>query len=1647
VKKVDDRELVSLLFQAIQAICVDREKVVSKYTEYPEHLLLSDIIELDAEHRYIKYFMNDDKGRVLSVRKPQFTSSPQPPDSVENWLVSGWECYANKVEHKDVDENTNEKFEDSSKRVQTFNDWVKQREIWETEQNHLMKIDRIFKRIYQINNDFRRDAEENELLFTFGIFKDNRTHGSSVNHPLFTKRLRIDDEDITKNIITIYDTAEDLKFDSTCLSAVTDTNFNNIGEIDAKVKNEDFAIYDKFEVENFLKSVINLLTHSGEYLDDNKQTITQQFTISYSPLFVVRTRKSGIADFINKIQDALSDGMDIPQYLIDILNPKNQNNDEEVTALTTYDESIEKRLAAVSGEDPDIYMTKPANKEQLRIAQEIETNAAVEVQGPPGTGKTHTIANLIGHFLAQGKTVLVTSEKVKALTVLKDKLDDEIKPLCVPVFDDNQGEMENSVNSIMGKVHVLNVKDLKRKIEECRKNRQEIIDHLNKERKTIFEIRNKEAKDIVYEGKSYSVLDIADFLAKNNDLQKYISGKVNTGPDLPLTIEEFNDLYKSNQILSQAECQELALDLPPYDYLISPEKFQELLQDINTYNEHTEEIKDFDYSDYCEDFENNQLIYKNEVLFEAPNSDELRKLQKILDTGPILDDWQFSIIQDTILGQGYKARWEKLIERVEIFSNADSQYQVDLAGMSISIDDNLQQDELKKNISVIIEQLKKGKIGFFFKLTHGDASKVLKGIQINNHELRTVDEATLILKKVNRDEAYDNLKNIWNDLFDHSSISDMNHIKENLVIYIRSVSDKIKQALQWEDKWYKVYAEGLLSSGFNKLLLKPRTEYIKNIKEYISYITHNVKNYIHIALIYNAKKQIHDEISKTEDNFKSAKLKQSLNCNRLLQALLNHDGVAYMKSYGTYVQLYDKYPIYRNRCRLLLKLALNAPEWASEIENREGFNNSTKIPCDLMKAWKIRQFNMIFYDVFSESLEERQRKVAEYSVDLRKKTADLANSLAWLHLKEHLAGKKEIQNNLAAWTALNKKIGKGTGKRVPEIRRQARKCMLQGQKAVPAWIIPVKKALETFDPVENHFDIAIVDEASQSSLEALAITFLADKIIVVGDDKQVSPMMVGMDQNRTDDILKKFLASYMNNWMLFNGTTSFYEIVGLSFQPLMLREHFRCVPEIIGYSNEKFYNNQILPLRDSTSSKLLPPVINCRVDGFRNGRKKTNTVEAKTIVSLIMACWEQEEYRNKTFGVISMVGEDQAKIISNLILNKVGDYSAIKDRELISGNAASFQGDERDIIFLSMVDDNDSAKLVRVANIAERYNVAVSRAKDQIWVVNSLDYTALQKDDLKYGLLEYAQNYKTHRQQALDIERKSESQFEVEVAQFLTTTGYHIVQQYEVGSYRLDIVVIYQNRKIAVECDGERFHSGEVKIQQDMERQCILERLGWRFIRIPGGLFYRDKEDTMKDVYRQLGEYDIYPEIAENDAKEETSDLYERVVRRAREIRKSWDDDVDEPADLPINVQKHLIGANSIVASITGNSKDASSNGVNNSLHRQQTKSIQISMEHTKYAEKTTSNPGNGIMRTIVLDERKGKKKGEKIMPTNIDSKQVGNTSNHIAIGMVIMHKIFGEGIVKSIDDGYVNVIFDDEKLRRFQVPQAFKLGFLKMKN
>lgn len=1491
-KQISDRSLVDLLFKTIKEFYLKSENIVSDCKKYDRCRLISTLLSLDEKHEYIKIFCDDEKGRILSVQKPMHLPlCPEPVQSISPWLMNDWKDYHIEIKVKNVNEETGEKFIDDPERIALFRCWEDKRKNWVAERVRLNKIDSVFKSFYTLHNAFQGQSDERELLYAFGLFID--VTDKNICHPLFTKRVRISYESIEDNIISLFDTDEDVRFESTFFKNISNAKLLHLGEIHTDLENTEIHLNQEEGTVEFLKRVIHYLTPNGEFLAQGENT-TQRFIVTYSPMIILRNKNSGIIEYLDKSMDAIQNGLEIPPHLIDLLHPKNKISEihEEV-------ETLEKRLAAASGEAPEIFMTKPANKAQLRIAQDIEQHNAVEVQGPPGTGKTHTIANLIGHFFAQGKTVLVTSEKIKALSVLRDKLDEEIRPLCVPVFDGNQSEMNDIISSISAKVNVVNIQDLSNKIAEEKNRRNEIIKNLDEERKNIFNIRNKENQNIVYGGQSYSVIEIAKLIAENQEPMRIIPGPVKQKEGLPLTQEEFQKLYDSNGELSYKEECELSLPLPDCSKLMVPKQFQYLLNDIDQYEQKKQSIASIDIKDIQENFSENQLLYNNKVLSINPNEDTIQKALDMAESYHPMVSWQFSVVEDSIVGGGYQERWQSLIHGIKDFCQADQDYEGSRHGKQVIVNGTFELDELVEKLPEIKEKLANGGFHFWDKLVNSTLSKMAEQIMVDGHALRNVEEAELAIKKARRDLAYHAVKNMWAERFDDfPDVPELEKLTGNIVIQLKDYENKINKALLWNHTWYAQYVELLKKSGFNLKLLKSELEYSKNISGYEHYLTTNVFDYVKIANLFLAERKIRQEIDYAKTIFDDKRLANSDLCHGIFNALTCRNGEAYEEAYHAYCVVWGKRDIYEMREQLLSKLEEYAFDWAKAIRLRIDNNGKATMPDDLDKLWMLKQFEYLLDELFAMPLEKREKRVDDYCTQLRDCTTRLANQLAWYHLKCRLDGKQEIQSAVATYASLIKRAGKRTGKRAPRLLKQAKEQMKIGQKAVPAWIIPVHRALETFDPVDTVFDVAIIDEASQSSLEALVITLMAHKIIVVGDDKQVSPMMVGVNFDERDEILKKYLGPYLKNSLMFDGNISFYEIVATAFKPVMLEEHFRCVPEIIGYSNEKMYNNRILPLRDSHSSELIPPVINYRVDGKRNGKEKINDKEAECIVSLMLACWEQTEYADKTFGIISLLGDEQAFHIMNFAYNHDINMQEWNQRQVVVGNAASFQGDERDVMFLSMVDDDESANRSRTKlDLRRRYNVAASRAKDQLWVVNSLDYTKLkhggnlEDEDVRYGLLEYAAHYREHRARFLEAEAKAESPFEADVAKYLLAKGYHIQQQYEAGPYRIDIVVSYENKQIAIECDGERFHSGAAKIEEDMERQCILQRIGWKFIRIRGGMYYRDKDGTMEDVIKKLTTYGIYTEnIQKNMAgdKYHSCDLYQRVVNRAQQIREEW---------------------------------------------------------------------------------------------------------------------------------------------------------------
>jgi very-short-patch-repair endonuclease len=330
---------------------------------------------------------------------------------------------------------------------------------------------------------------------------------------------------------------------------------------------------------------------------------------------------------------------------------------------------------------------------------------------------------------------------------------------------------------------------------------------------------------------------------------------------------------------------------------------------------------------------------------------------------------------------------------------------------------------------------------------------------------------------------------------------------------------------------------------------------------------------------------------------------------------------------------------------------------------------------------------------------------------------------------------------------------------------------------------------------------------------------------------------------------------------------------------IVLREHFRCMPEIIEFSNKLFYapdGKGLYPLKQYSENRLEPLLnVHC-INGVTEGSGQSirNEPEAIMIANKISELVKDDRYRNKTFGVISLQGNSQSALIENLILKNIGERE-YKERKFLCGNSASFQGDERDIIILSLVTAlNHNRSALTRSEDERRYNVAVSRAIEQVWLFHSVTLADLSNtNDLRYKILDHFINYKPIVPPIREVIKRMpgnqpppfDSWFEVDVFNEIIQRGYNVIPQYEVarGRYRIDLVAIFSDgTKIAIECDGDKWHGAE-EYQNDILRQKVLERCGWQFFRVRGGDFYSNRENALNPLWK-IFEQKKESEIAQN---------------------------------------------------------------------------------------------------------------------------------------------------------------------------------------
>lgn len=640
---------------------------------------------------------------------------------------------------------------------------------------------------------------------------------------------------------------------------------------------------------------------------------------------------------------------------------------------------------------------------------------------------------------------------------------------------------------------------------------------------------------------------------------------------------------------------------------------------------------------------------------------------------------------------------------------------------------------------------------------------------------------------------------------------------------------------------------------------------IKKISEF-ERILQDSKDYLNQDNLHSITKKILDDIEVTDVNSYSDRLRE-------LEVLADQQ-----KRYVGFLQLKNK-------------LVTLLPELTADILSDKfrplDIQHLQQAICYRHAQNEIQQLMNVDYEqAISDSLTNTEKQERDL-------ITKIASNKAWLHVLQRLEKNNSLNTHLKAFAQAVRKIGRtGVGKRALRFIKIAQSEMRKCKSAVPCWIMPLYKVIESIQPVQGMYDYVIIDEASQLGADAIFLLYISKKIIIVGDDKQTSPEYIGLADNAMDPHIKQNLEGIpFNN---FYGTDfSFFDHADRFCDgKIVLREHFRCMPEIIEFCNENFYKHDgigLYPLKQYSENRLEPlKSIYCQ-NGNVEGKSSsiTNEPEAKRLVEEIAKCVKDKRYNGKNFGVITLQGNKQAEIIEVLLLKQIGE-AEFKKRNIVCGNSTSFQGDERDIIFLSLVTaHNHNRTALTKPNDERRFNVAVSRAKEQIFLFHSVQMADLRShDDLRYKLLNHFENYRlgetigyktisTPPRPRVSGQQPTpfDSWFEIDVYNDIILQGYGVIAQYEVakGRYRIDLVVILPDgTKIAIECDGDHWHGAE-QYQKDMMRQRELERFEWQFFRIKGSAYYANRKKALEPLWEMLP--DLTPVQAEPKENEKLDEL------------------------------------------------------------------------------------------------------------------------------------------------------------------------------
>ena len=1419
----------------------------------------------------------DDPGRTpdawIEIERPPLGRPPEPPEAVHEWARSE-QIGDSSLDLPELRATIPAEFEDDPPlRLEdhpdvqaAWDEWIEARWWpWAEQDRRDEAVRRVYADLFAMRQRQQGLGEAFEVVFGLGFLSWAPTGGPTVRRHLVAARAEID-FDAESGTLTVAPAADgaEPKLEQEMLDPEQRPDPDMVGTLEATLGEIGDSLWSGGPIDGLLKAWVNSAADRGEYDDslDRPDGAGTAPVVHFAPALILRRRTEHVfVSAFEEIGKRLDEGAVVPEGVARFITPP---SDSAPAA-----DGVERDPSATP--PGELYFPLAANNEQRQISARLATNRGVLVQGPPGTGKSHTIVNLISHALATGQRVLVTSHAARALEVLRDKIRDdapEIAPLAVVLTGNSRAaitEMEASVQGILDRQASWSPRESDATIERL----QEELDRARREEaRVLAELRAIREEETYTHDDRYgyggTLARIAETLNGQRETLGWIPDDIAEDVALPLGGEEFTELTALLRDADVTRWGEHGWAPVELDGLPAAEDFGQAVA--------AESVACTAYDDAESIRQRPEYAALGELDADhrrnlASGLNELARALERIERHP----WTWTGGAAAEIVGGAERAWRQLHDDTRVAAEAmrESAEWLDAHPISPEPSDPA---SLLADAGDLLEHLNADKGWGFWIFRAGVVKRAIhiRELRIGGARCETAEAVRDLVRRLRADLDLRHLRERWarHHGLASTSFSDLAAELEDLCTPLSGALDAlaVRQRLAWFTAFAPDAPEPIWTDRSALLRLRETLDAVdaaeryeeanERIDAWLGDLARQRRLGIDPALA-----DLYDAVIQRGPDAYEAALQRSLG-NREIAARLCR------------------------RQHLCGKLEGDAPGLAAGLAETSGDAVWNKRAADFERAWNWRRAHAWVLRMASPDEERALRE------DLDRAKRELAGALqrlaaeeAWRHCQARMTDFRRA--SLEAWQDAMLKVGTGRGKFAAQHRRNARHHLNNSRSAIPAWVMPLHRVAETIQSGDEPlFDIAVIDEASQSGPEALLLAWLAKQIVVVGDDEQISPADVGVRVSDVNRLREQYLADIPFNDAFGAQGGSFFELARRFLgNRIRLREHFRCMPEIIQFSNNLSYASQpLIPLRQYGADRLEPVVTRHVRDGYQRGTagRAVNPPEAEAIAAEIVRMCDDPAYEGKTIGVISLLGETQARDIERRLVHAIGPQE-MERRRIVCGDAYAFQGDERDVMLLSLVsapsEERPTVRALTDRASKQRFNVAVSRARDQMVLFHTptLNELSANPDCVRRKLLEYCLDPKVAMPDVggLDmpeLERIAhqtqrrignqpppfESWFELDVFLRIVRRGYRVIPQFEIHGYHIDLVVQGMAGALAVECDGDRWHGAD-RYEADAARQRDLERAGWTFWRVRESAFRLDPDAALDDLWATLERLGILP--------------------------------------------------------------------------------------------------------------------------------------------------------------------------------------------